>query len=139
MTTPVREWDDAMLKGRVPGGTRVYLKEELFQRTGSFKPRGALTVMLDLTPDALARGVTAVSAGNHAIAVAYAARALGSTAKVVMPRTANPFRVERCRALRRSRVENDLVPLLDQSLGCCSAQAVCATGDEDPRHAAITG
>jgi hypothetical protein len=47
--------------------------------------------------------------------------------------------VERCRALRRSRVENDLVPLLDQRLGCCSAQAVCATGDEDPRHAAITG
>jgi len=99
VTTPVREWDDAMLRDRVPRGTRVYLKEELFQRTGSFKPRGALTVMLDLAPDALARGVTAVSAGNHAIAVAYAARALGTTAKVVMPRTANPFRVERCRAL----------------------------------------
>jgi threonine dehydratase len=99
VTTPVREWDDAMLRDRVPGGTRVYLKEELFQRTGSFKPRGALTVMLDLAPDALGRGVTAVSAGNHAIAVAYAARALGTTAKVVMPRTANPFRVERCRAL----------------------------------------
>ena len=99
VTTPVREWDDAMLRDRVPRGTRVYLKEELFQRTGSFKPRGALTVMLDLSPDALARGVTAVSAGNHAIAVAYAARVLGTTAKVVMPKNANPFRVERCRAL----------------------------------------
>ena len=47
--------------------------------------------------------------------------------------------VERRRALRRSRVQNDLVTLLDQRLCCRSAQAVCATGDEDPRHAAITG
>jgi len=46
---------------------------------------------------------------------------------------------DRRRALRRSRVQNDLVTRLDQSLCCCSAQAVCATGDEDPRHAAITG
>jgi threonine dehydratase len=99
ITTPVREWDDAMLRAQVPRGTRVYLKQELFQRTGSFKPRGALTVMLDLSTDALARGVTAVSAGNHAIAVAYAAGALGATAKVVMPRSASPFRIERCRAL----------------------------------------
>jgi threonine dehydratase len=75
------------------------LKEELFQRTGSFKPRGALTVMQDLDAAALGRGVTAVSAGNHAMAVAYAARALGTTAHVVMPKTANPFRVEHCRRL----------------------------------------
>jgi threonine dehydratase len=99
VTTPVREWDDAMLRDRVPRGTRVYLKEELFQRTGTFKPRGALSVMLDLSRDALARGVTAVSAGNHAMAVAYAAGTLGTTAKVVMPRSANPFRVTRCREL----------------------------------------
>ena len=49
-------------------------KLELFQHGGSFKPRGALCVMLDLAPDALARGVTALSAGNHAIAVAEPAR-----------------------------------------------------------------
>jgi hypothetical protein len=47
--------------------------------------------------------------------------------------------VDRRRALSRSRVQNDLVTLCDQSLCCCSAQAVCATGDEDPRHAAMTG
>ena len=40
-----------------------------------------------------------MSAGNHAMAVAYAARVLGTTAKVVMPKTANPFRVARCREL----------------------------------------
>jgi threonine dehydratase len=99
VTTPVRLWRDGALERVVGRETRVVLKEELFQRTGSFKPRGALSVMLDLSKEALARGVTAVSAGNHAMAVAYAAAALGTTAKVVMPRSANPFRVERCREL----------------------------------------
>jgi threonine dehydratase len=99
LTTPVRRWRDEPLEAAVGTGTQVYLKEELFQRTGTFKPRGALAVMLDMDRAALDRGVTAVSAGNHAIAVAYAARALGSTAKVVMPKNANPFRVEKCRAL----------------------------------------
>ena len=79
--------------------THVWLKEELFQRTGSFKPRGALSVMLDLDEAALARGVTGVSAGNHAISLGYCARILGSTAKVVMPKSANVFRVQLCREL----------------------------------------
>jgi threonine dehydratase len=69
------------------------LKLELFQYAGSFKPRGALTVMLNLAAPALKRGVTAVSAGNHAMAVGYAARVLGTTAKVVMPKNANPARI----------------------------------------------
>jgi threonine dehydratase len=98
-TTPVREWDDAALARSVGKGTRVFLKEELFQRTGTFKPRGALAVMLELDRGALARGVTAVSAGNHAIAVAYAGQVLGSSAKVVMPKSVNPFRVAKCREL----------------------------------------
>jgi threonine dehydratase len=97
--TPVREWSDDVLSVAVGADTRVVLKEELFQRTGSFKPRGALTVMTALPGDALARGVTAVSAGNHAMAVAYSARVLGATAHVVMPKSANPFRVTRCREL----------------------------------------
>jgi threonine dehydratase len=97
--TPIRQLVDDAVAEAVGWSTKVWLKEELFQRTGSFKPRGALSVMLDLDADALERGVTAVSAGNHAIAVAYAARALGTTAKVVMPKTANPFRIEFCRAL----------------------------------------
>jgi len=67
--------------------------------SGSFKPRGALSVMLDLDSDALARGVTGVSAGNHAISLGYSARILGTTAKVVMTKTANPYRVQMCRDL----------------------------------------
>jgi threonine dehydratase len=99
LTTPVRRWQEAALARAVGEETRVFLKEELFQRAGSFKPRGALAVMLDLAPEALRRGVTAVSAGNHAMAVGYAAQVLGTTAKVVMPKNANAFRVAACREL----------------------------------------
>jgi threonine dehydratase len=97
--TPLWAWDDESVAGLLPPETRPVLKLELFQHAGSFKARGALSVMLALTPEARRRGVTAVSAGNHAIAVAWAARTLGTTAKVVMPKTADPFRVERCRRL----------------------------------------
>jgi threonine dehydratase len=96
--TPVWRWRGPGLAELVGDTTEVYLKLELFQYTGSFKPRGALSVMLGLDRATLARGVTAVSAGNHAIAVAFAAQTLGTTAKVVMPKTANPLRVARCRS-----------------------------------------
>jgi threonine dehydratase len=99
ITTPVRLLSDDALAAAVGASTRVWLKEELFQRTGSFKPRGALSVMLDLDAEALRRGVTGVSAGNHAISLGYSARRLGTTAKVVMPKNANPFRVQVCREL----------------------------------------
>lgn len=77
---------------------QVFLKLELLQVTGSFKPRGALAVIDGLESDACARGVTAISAGNHAAAVAYAAWASGLSAKVVMYETADPLRI----ALARS-------------------------------------
>ncbi len=96
--TPVWLCEDPRLAARLPEGTGVMLKLELFQYTGSFKPRGALNVMRGLDQAALARGVTAVSAGNHAAAVAFCAQRLGTTAKVVMPRTASPARVALCRA-----------------------------------------
>ena len=99
ITTPIRLLVDDALAAAVGDSTRVWLKEELFQRTGSFKPRGALSVMLDLDADALARGVTGVSAGNHAISLGYCARVLGTTATVVMPKSANAFRVQVCREL----------------------------------------
>ena len=97
--TPIRRLVDDAVAAAVGSSTQVWLKEELFQRTGSFKPRGALSVMLDLDADALARGVTGVSAGNHAVSLGYSARILGTTAKVVMPKTANVFRVQLCREL----------------------------------------
>lgn len=97
VTTPVWRWQGRELDSLIGSETEAWLKLELFQRAGTFKPRGALLNMLALDEAALDRGVTAVSAGNHAIAVAYAAKVLGSTAKVVMPKTANPGRVAVCR------------------------------------------
>jgi threonine dehydratase len=96
--TPVWQWRNREITSVLGEDTRVFLKLELFQHTGSFKPRGALMVMLDLKPDEARAGVTAVSAGNHAIAVAYAAHLLGMSAKVVMPASANPARVAKCRS-----------------------------------------
>ena len=80
-------------------GGDLFLKMELLQRTGSFKARGALNVVLALSDDERRAGVAAVSAGNHAIAASWAARQAGVSCKVVMPRMANPFRMERVRQL----------------------------------------
>jgi threonine dehydratase len=99
ITTPVRRLTDHAVAAAVGATTAVWLKEELFQHTGSFKPRGAMSVMLDMDQAALRRGVTGVSAGNHAISLAYCAREMATSAKVVMPRTANPYRVQVCREL----------------------------------------
>ncbi len=96
--TPVWRWRDRRIGERLGDETDVFLKLELLQYTGTFKPRGALINMLALDADALRRGVTAVSAGNHAIAVGYAARVLGTTAKVVMLEGANAARIQNCRA-----------------------------------------
>lgn len=88
----------AALEAAMGGATEVFAKLEFLQRTGTFKARGALANLRGLTPEQHRAGVTAVSAGNHAIATAYAAQAVGTTAKVVMTSSANPSRVAACRA-----------------------------------------
>ncbi len=97
--TPAWEWQGAQLAAVAPPEATIWLKLELFQHTGSFKPRGCLLVMQGLSADERQRGVVAVSAGNHGMAVAFAARKLGTSAKVVMPATANPARIAACKAL----------------------------------------
>jgi threonine dehydratase len=74
-------------------GAEVFLKEELFQRTGSFKVRGALNRIAELTDDERARGVISISAGNHAQALAWAAREAGLDALVVMWQGADDSKV----------------------------------------------
>lgn len=98
-TTPSTSWKSMKKDELLSADTTVHLKLELFQHGGSFKARGALLNMMGLSAAELQRGVTAVSAGNHAIAVGYAARVAGSSAKVVMPSNANKARVDLCRAL----------------------------------------
>jgi threonine dehydratase len=74
-------------------GPRVFLKAELFQRTGSFKPRGVLNKLRSLTAEERAVGVIAASAGNHAQALAYCARLEGLDALLVMWSTASPAKI----------------------------------------------
>jgi threonine dehydratase len=78
-------------------GVRVHLKAELFQRTGSFKPRGMLNKLASLSPEEKARGVVTWSAGNAAQALAYVAALEGAPCRVFMWRTANPRKVEAAR------------------------------------------
>lgn len=80
-------------------GARLYLKLENFQRTGSFKARGAFSKLLSLDAPGRARGVIAASTGNHGAAVAYAAAALDTRARIVVPSDANPGKVASIKAL----------------------------------------
>ncbi len=82
----------------LPAG-QVYLKLESLQRTGSFKLRGAANRILALGVEEARRGVITASAGNHAQGVAYAARARGVPATIVMARGASPSKVSATRAL----------------------------------------
>ena len=78
-------------------GAQVYLKFENLQFTASFKERGALNKLAQLSPEERARGVVAMSAGNHAQGVAYHAQRLGVRAVIVMPRFTPGVKVERTR------------------------------------------
>jgi threonine dehydratase len=77
----------------------LYIKAESEQPIGSFKLRGAYNRIAQLAPDELKRGVITYSSGNHAQGVAYAARALGSKAVIVMPENAPEIKIEATRAL----------------------------------------
>lgn len=75
-------------------GARVSLKLEMFQKTGSFKPRGVLNRLHHLSPEEKRAGVLTMSAGNHAQAVAWAAHQEGLSATVVMPANAVQSKIE---------------------------------------------
>jgi threonine dehydratase len=79
-------------------GVRVFFKCENLQRGGAFKIRGASNLILSLPPEALARGVVAYSSGNHAQAVAIAAKHVGAQAHIVMPDDAPRSKMEATRS-----------------------------------------
>ena len=88
-------------------GARVHVKAECFQRGGAFKFRGAYNAIALLDPATRARGVLAYSSGNHAQAVAVAARLLGTTATIVMPTDAPPAKLEATRGYGAEIVSYD--------------------------------
>ena len=84
---------------RADNGRELHLKLESLQPIGSFKLRGAYNKIASLSAEERARGVITYSSGNHAQGVAYAARAVGARAVVVMPRTAPKNKAEATRTL----------------------------------------
>src|SRR2546428_12664999 len=78
-------------------GAAAYLKAELFQRTGSFKPRGAVFAVASLAPEQRAKGIVTMSAGNAAAAIAFAAKAVGANVTVAMPQSAPQLKVDATR------------------------------------------
>jgi threonine dehydratase len=95
--TPVHLWRGREIDAIMTSATHVLLKLELFQSSGTFKARGVISNILALSDEERQRGVTAMSAGNHAIAVAWGAAKFGISAKVVMQASANPARVAAAR------------------------------------------
>jgi len=96
-------------------GVELHLKCECFQKTGSFKPRGALNKVLSLTDAERARGLVTVSAGNHAQAVAWAAQYVGAPAVVVMPVDAPRSKLDAVRGYGATVIEHaDRATLFDK-------------------------
>jgi threonine dehydratase len=97
LKTPTTQLSSQIISQRL-GDARIFLKLECLQHTGTYKARGALSVALSIAQGPRRAGITAASAGNHAIAAAWAARHIGVSAKVVMLASANAYRVARVRA-----------------------------------------
>lgn len=97
-------------------GVETSVKYELFQRTGSFKPRGAFNKMLQMTDEEKRRGVVAVSGGNHAQATAFAATRLGIESIVLMPETTPVASIEATRSYGAETV-------LLSTIAACFAEA----------------
>lgn len=96
-------------------GVRLHLKAELFQKTGSFKPRGVFNKLLSMEPTDRSRGLVSLSAGNHAAALAYGATAVGARATIVMPASAMQSKVEATKRYGGEVVQTD-GSLLDECL-----------------------
>jgi threonine dehydratase len=120
LSTPTASWDEVTLDDVLAARERVMphlhrtpllssrtlsamagfptsFKAELFQRTGSFKARGALNAVMQLTDEQRTRGIITLSAGNHGQGIAFAASLVGTRAVVFMPETAVPTKVEAIR------------------------------------------
>ena len=99
VATPTLRLNSSRLTLALPEGAAVHMKMELFQQAGSFKSRGVLLAINAMSDVERAAGVTAVSAGNHALATSWGAQQARLSAKVVMMKSADPIRVEGCKEL----------------------------------------
>ena len=108
--TPVLSLSSARWGNLLPKGADVTVKLELFQQAGSFKARGVYLGIQKLTKDERAAGVVAASGGNHALAVAWAAKTAGVKATISMPKAVDPVRIDGCRAMGAEVILCDDMP-----------------------------
>ena len=99
VNTPTLELNEDDLREILPDNSEVSIKLELFQQTGSFKARGVAIGLEILEKDKKAQGIVTVTGGNHGIATAWGASQYGISAKIIMPKTADPFRIDKCKNL----------------------------------------
>jgi len=98
-------------------GAKIWVKAENLQRGGAFKMRGAANAIAALAPDVRAKGVLAFSSGNHAIAVATAAKIFGVSATIVMPADAPKIKLDTTRSLGAAVVTYDRVKESREEIG----------------------
>ena len=127
--------------GNRAGGVRLTLKCESMQRTGSFKARGALNAMMQLSHAEKAKGVVTVSAGNHAQALAWAAAMVGSECVAVMPEGASASKVEATQGYggKVELVAGEKARAFERAQQIASEGRVMVHPFEDPRVAAGQG
>ena len=116
-------WDDVL-----PDCASVTVKLELFQQAGSFKARGALLGIRNLSDTQRRAGVVAASGGNHALAVSWAAKAAGVDALITMPKATDPVRIAGCQALGAT------VTLHDDMAGAFAAMNAAADAGRALMH-----
>lgn len=87
-------------------GMDLYLKMDFFQATGSFKERGVQNVLLSLTDEQKSAGVVGASLGNHALALSYVGQKLEIPVTVVVPTESSIMKIQKCRSLGASVVED---------------------------------
>jgi threonine dehydratase len=131
-------------RSRALGPLAACLKLECWQPTGSFKVRGALSLLSSLSPDERGRGIVAASAGNHALGVAFAAQALGigEAVTLFLPESAPSAKVEKLRSfpveLRTAGATYDEACVVALEHAAASG-ATYAHAYDDPRTAAGQG
>ena len=99
VNTPTLELNEDDFREILPYNSEVSIKLELFQQTGSFKARGVAIGLETLEEEKKAQGIVTVTGGNHGIATAWGASQYGISAKIIMPKTADPFRIDKCKNL----------------------------------------
>jgi len=132
--TPILNWNDFFKDYMLDKDTEVIFKCELFQKSGTFKLRGALSILLALNASEKQHGVVAGTGGNHGTAVAMASNILDINAKIIVPKTMNALRYKMIKALQADIIEVDKITEVFDKMDAIAKkeQRVCVHPFNDP-------